>query len=138
MYATFSMIAGNLADRFKKNVLLSLGYGLGAAMALMVILFPLNLTTLIIVFALSGIYVATEETLEDSFCAELVEKSNHGMAFGTLATINGVGDFFSSMIVGALWTGLGQQIAFSYTAILFIAGALLVLTIKPETKVQQV
>jgi len=138
MYATFSMIAGNLADRFKKNVLLSLGYGLGAAMALMVIVFPLNLTTLIIVFALSGIYVATEEPLEDSFCAELVEKSNHGMAFGTLATINGVGDFFSSMIVGALWTGLGQQIAFSYTAILFIAGALLVLTIKPETKVQQV
>jgi MFS-type transporter involved in bile tolerance (Atg22 family) len=80
--------------------------------------------------------VAIEETVEDSFCAELVEKNNHGMAFGTLATINGVGDFFSSMIVGALWTALGQQIAFSYTAILFIAGALLVLTIKPEVRLQ--
>jgi dipeptide/tripeptide permease len=72
---------------------------------------------------LGGIYVAVEETLEDSFCAELVAEEHHGMAFGTLATVNGIGDFASSVIVGVLWTTLGTQVAFGYSAILFLAGS---------------
>ena len=48
-------------------------------------------------FHLGGTNVALEETLEDSFCAELVDESQHGMAFGVLATVNGVGDFLSSI-----------------------------------------
>ena len=39
-----------------------------------------------------------EETLEDSFSAELVGMEHHGMAFGTMATVNGVGDFASSVL----------------------------------------
>jgi MFS family permease len=70
-----------------------------------------------------GWLVAIEETLEDSFCAELVGEEHHGMAFGTLATVNGVGDFLSSIIVGALWTAFGTSVAFSYSAVLFLAGA---------------
>ncbi|MGC8888221.1 MAG: MFS transporter [Verrucomicrobiia bacterium] len=132
VYATFSMITGYLADRFRKNLLLSIGYGLGAVMVLMIAIFPLNLPLLGLVFVLSGVYVAMEETLEDSFCAELVDKSNHGMAFGSLATINGIGDFFSSFIVGALWTTFGQKIAFIYPAVLFIPGAILIYFIKPQ------
>jgi len=30
------------------------------------------------IFAVGGIYVAVEETLEDSFCAELVGEEQHG------------------------------------------------------------
>lgn len=134
LYAAFSMITGYLADKFRKSLLLSIGYGLGAVMVLMIAFFPMNLLLLGIIFALSGIYVAMEETLEDSFCAELVDESNHGMAFGTLATINGIGDFFSSFIVGTLWTAFGQKIAFIYPAILFIPGAILIYFIKPQPK----
>ncbi|HVV71229.1 MAG TPA: hypothetical protein VHI52_06995, partial [Verrucomicrobiae bacterium] len=74
-------------------------------------------------FALGGVQVGMSETLEDSFCAELVEDSQHGMAFGTLATVNGIGDFVSSIAVGALWTAWGTSIAFGYSAILSVAGA---------------
>jgi hypothetical protein len=49
------------------------------------------------------------------------------MAFGTLATVNGVGDFASSLIVGLLWTGFGTSVAFSYSAVLFLCGGVLVL-----------
>ena len=73
---------------------------------------------------------AMEETLEDSFCAELVGEEHHGMAFGTLATVNGIGDFLSSIVVGALWTAFGTSVAFTYSGLLFLAGALLVLRIK--------
>jgi hypothetical protein len=44
-----------------------------------------------------------------------------------LATVNGVGDFLSSIIVGALWTAAGTSVAFGYSAALFSLGALLVL-----------
>jgi MFS family permease len=95
-------------------------------MALAIILLPLNVGTLAAVFALGGLYVAIEETLEDSLCAELVNNQQHGVAFGTLATVNGIGDFASSVIVGVLWTAFGTAVAFGYSAILFILGGVLV------------
>jgi MFS family permease len=71
--------------------------------------------------------VAVEETLEDSFCAELVEPVQHGMAFGVLATVNGVGDFLSSAVVGLLWSAFGTTVAFGYSAVLFLMSAVLVI-----------
>ncbi|MCI0540430.1 MAG: MFS transporter, partial [Verrucomicrobiales bacterium] len=127
LYAAFSMVAGWLADRFNKGRLLAAGYFLAALMALAVVLLPINVWTLAAIFIVGGIYVAIEETLEDSFFAELVIEEHHGMAFGTLATVNGVGDFASSLIVGLVWTALGTSVAFGYSAILFIAGGMLVL-----------
>ena len=99
-YAAFAYLAGWLADRLPKRKLLATGYALAAAMAVLIIALPATLWTLGLVFALGGIYVGIEETLEDSFCAELVGEEHHGMAFGVLATVNGVGDFLSSLVVG--------------------------------------
>ncbi len=125
-YAGFAFIAGWLADRLPKHLVLATGYALAAVMALAIIFLPLTVWTLGGIFVLGGVYVAIEETLEDSFCAELVSEEHHGMAFGTLATVNGVGDFLSSIIVGALWTVFGTSVAFGYSAALFATGALLV------------
>jgi hypothetical protein len=95
-------------------------------MALVVVFLPLNVWVLGLVFVLGGIYIAVEETAEDSFTAELVGESQHGIAFGTLGMVNGVGDFVSSVVVGLLWTRFGTSIAFTYSAVLFIAGSWLV------------
>jgi MFS family permease len=129
LYAGFSMIAGLLADRVHKGRVLASGYLLAALMALVIIWLPLNVWTLAIIFALGGIYVAIEETLEDSCCAELVAESQHGMAFGALATLNGIGDVVSSVVVGLLWTSFGTSIAFSYSAFLFVLGSAMTLRV---------
>jgi MFS family permease len=126
-YAGFAGLAGWLADRFKKSYVLACGYALAAVMALLIVAAPMTIGLLGIIFILSGIYVAIEETLEDSFCAELVNEEQHGMAFGVLATVNGIGDFLSSVIVGALWTGFGTTVAFTYSIVLFTVGAWFVL-----------
>jgi len=126
-YAAFAFLAGWLADRFRKPLVLATGYGLAAVMALVIAFVPMTVGMLALVFLLGGIYVAIEETLEDSLCAELVGPEHHGMAFGVLATVNGVGDFVSSIIVGLLWTAAGTTAAFGYSALLFAAGAVLVL-----------
>ena len=129
-YATFALVAGWLADHLKKNFVLAGGYLLAAVMAVAIMALPFTIWTLALIFILGGIYVAIEETLEDSFCAELVGEEQHGMAFGVLATVNGVGDFLSSVIVGVLWTSIGTTAAFTYSAVLFAAGSLLVARIR--------
>jgi MFS family permease len=119
LYAVFAFVAGWLADRSDKRRLLAIGYGLAALMAVVIIFFPLNLPVLVIVFVLAGIYVAAEEALEDPLAAELVDKDSHGMGFGVLAAVNGVGD----LVVGLLWASFGSGVAFGYSAILFAVGA---------------
>jgi MFS family permease len=123
-------LAGWLADHFEKRRTLAAGYLLAAGMALLIMLAPMNVGTLTLVFALAGIFVAITETLEDSFCAELVGAEHHGTAFGVLATVNGLGDFISSIVVGALWTAWGTPTAFSFSAALFLLGAAFVLRAK--------
>lgn len=130
LYAAFAMLAGWLADHFDKRRVLATGYLLAAVMGVAIVALPPNLWTLALVFALGGVYIAIEETLEDSLCAELVPPSQHGMAFGTLATVNGIGDFASSIVVGLLWTTLGTSAAFGYSAALAACGAALVLRVK--------
>ncbi len=133
-YASFAFIGGWLADRFPKNRLLALGYSLSALMSLCIITLPASPASLALIFILGGTNVALEETLEDSLCAQLVPEEHRGAAFGALATVNGLGDFFSSIIVGALWTAFGTGVAFGYSAFLSASGALLVLRLRaPET-----
>ena len=127
LYAAFSMVTGAVADRMNKGRLLALGYALAGAMALAIVLLPPGLWTLALIFVLGGVSVAVCETAEDSYCAELVDDTRHGMAFGTLATVNGIGDFASSLIVGGLWTAFGAPVAFAYSAVLLLAGSLVVL-----------
>ena len=124
-YAGFAMVAGWVADRVNKGVLLAGGYFLAAVMTLGIVLLPMTVWTLALIFLIGGVYVGMEETLEDAFCAELVPEPQHGMAFGTLATVNGVGDFVSSAVVGLLWTLAGVRVAFAYSGVLFVLGGLL-------------
>ncbi|MGZ4962782.1 MAG: MFS transporter [Limisphaerales bacterium] len=128
-YAGFAYVGGWLGDHFPKRLMLAVGYTVALVMVLAIIFFPANVWTLALIFILGGINVALEETLEDSLCAELVDESQHGMAFGVLATVNGLGDFVSSIVVGALWASMGIAVAFGYSAALFAAGTLLVLAL---------
>jgi uncharacterized membrane protein YgdD (TMEM256/DUF423 family) len=52
------------------------------------------------------------------------------MAFGTLAAVNAIGDFVSSLLVGSLWSTFNVQTAFAASGILFFAGALLILRLR--------
>ena len=129
-YASFAFIGGWLGDHFPKNGLLAGGYFIAAVVSLCIITLPASIWAFVLIFVLGGINVALEETLEDSLCAELVSEAHHGMAFGVLATVNGIGDFFSSIVVGLLWTAVGTHIAFTYSMALSLVGATLMLTVR--------
>jgi MFS family permease len=134
-YASFAFIGGWIADRVKKQIVLTIGYSMAALMAIAITTLPVSIWVFALIFTLGGTNVALEETAEDSFCAELVDEKHHGTAFGLLATVNGVGDFLSSVTVGILWTVFGTTVAFGYSAVLSIAGALLVTRIHKPPRI---
>jgi MFS family permease len=127
-YAGSAYASGWLSDLVpQRKIVLSGGYALAGVTAILLCTGAHSLWLLGVIFVLAGLYVGTEEALEDSVAAELVPREQHGMAFGTLAAVNAVGDFLSSLLVGALWSAISVQAAFSTSTILFFAGALLIL-----------
>jgi MFS family permease len=132
-YAGSAYLSGWLSDHVpSRKTVLAAGYALAGFTALLLCTGTSSLSLLALIFVLAGLYVGTEEALEDSLSAELVPKEQHGMAFGTLAAVNAVGDFVSSLLVGFLWSALNVQTAFTASAILFFAGALLILRLRPH------
>lgn len=127
-YAASAYLGGWLSDHVpQRRAVLAAGYGLAVVMALILVLGPKSVALLALVFALAGIVVGVEEALEDSLAAELAAQQQHGMAFGTLAAVNAVGDFASSFVVGLLWSAASPSLAFGFSGILFLLGSVLIL-----------
>ena len=133
-YAGSAYLSGWLSDHVpSRKAVLAAGYALAGITAILLCTGTHSLPLLVVIFILAGLYVGTEEALEDSLSAELVPKEQHGMAFGTLAAVNALGDLLSSLMVGFLWSAFNVQTAFTASAILFFVGALLILRLRaPE------
>ena len=134
-YAGSAYLSGWLSDHVpSRKAVLAAGYALAGITAILLCTGTHSLPLLVLIFILAGLYVGTEEALEDSLSAELVPKEQHGMAFGTLAAVNAVGDFLSSLMVGFLWSAFNVQTAFTASAILFVTGAVLILRLRQNSK----
>jgi MFS family permease len=130
-YAVSAYISGWLSDHVaSRKSVLAAGYALAGVTAIFLSTGTPSLPLLAVIFLLAGLYLGTEEALEDSLSAELVPHEQHGMAFGTLAAVNAVGDFVSSLLVGSLWSVFNVQTAFAASTILFFAGAILILRLR--------
>ena len=130
-YAGSAYVSGWISDIVPhRKAILAGGYALAGVTAILLTTTPASMWLLGGLFVLAGIYVGTEEALEDSLAAELIPKEQHGMAFGTLAAVNAVGDFLSSLVVGFLWSAVSAKAAFSFSAVLFFLGAFLILRLR--------
>lgn len=130
VYAGTSFPVGALADRLGKRALLALGYLVAVAMNLALIAAVPSLAVLSLIFVLGGMVIASEDALEGAIAADLLPEEVRGTGYGVLATVNGLGDFFSSLVVGSLWTGLSPTAGFGYAAALSLAGAIILLKVR--------
>jgi MFS family permease len=123
-----------LSDHVRqRRLVLAAGYALAVVMAALLASGGAHLALLAAVFALAGIVVGVEEALEDSIAAELVPQAQHGMAFGTLAAVNAVGDFGSSLLIGLLWSAVSPAAGFAAAGALFVMGLSLLLFTSPQS-----
>jgi MFS family permease len=134
IYAAASYPVGALSDRLSRRGMLAVGYLVGAVTAVgLVAAFAWRLVAipyLLILFAVGGLYMAFEEALEGTITADLVAPEIRGIAYGVLGAVNGVGDFAASVLVGGLWTLISPAAAFGYSAVLMLAGAVLVFRLR--------
>jgi len=132
VYALACYPIGAWSDRFSRTQYLAVGYGVAVVtFAGFAIALP-SLWWLIGCFFLAGIFIAWEDTCERAAVRDYVHEAIAGTAYGVLGTVNGVGDFASSLIVGALWTAIGAPWGFAYAILVGSAGTLLMaLTKRP-------
>jgi MFS family permease len=126
LYAGMSFPIGALADRIGKRTLLALGYTTATVMGIGWIVVTPSLAWLALLFALGGIFIAAEDALEGALAADLLPEPVRGTGYGVLATVNGIGDFSSSIIVGTLWTVVSPAAGFVYATVLFGLGAIVI------------
>jgi MFS family permease len=124
--AAASYPAGALGDRIGKRGLLAIGYLIGVVSYAGFIFEQPTIPVLVALFGLAGVHDAFQQSLEKSLAAELLPRSVRGTGFGVLATANGIGDFVSSIAVGALWSLVSPVAGFLYAAVFAALGALLV------------
>lgn len=123
VFAATSYPIGALADKIRKRGLIAAGYASGAMMCAGFIFVHASLLWLGLLFAVAGVHIAVQQALEKSLSAELLDASVRGTGFGVLATVNGIGDFVSSIAVGALWSATVPAAGFIYAAVFMLAGA---------------
>lgn len=127
-YAVLSFPIGVLADRLGKMGILASGYILTGLAALGFILQSVNIFYLGLLFILAGLAIAITDSLERSVAADLLPTDLRGTGFGTLATVNGIGDFASSSVVGLLWVAVSPLVGFGYAASLCVCGGFMLLS----------
>jgi MFS family permease len=127
-YAALSFPIGILADKFGKRRILIFGYFLTGLSSIGFIFTVGNLFYLGLLFVVAGIAIAITDAMERTVAADLLPENLRGTGYGTLAAVNGIGDFASSSVVGLLWTAISPTAGFGYGAALMMVGAVLLLT----------
>jgi MFS family permease len=126
-YAAFSLPIGALSDRIGRKRILATGYFISAIVCLITAFLTADFLILVPLFLLAGFFTAITDTMEGTAAADLLPSESRGTGFGVLQTVNGIGDFASSAVVGVLWALISPQIAFTYAAVLSAAGAIILL-----------
>jgi len=69
--------------------------------------------------------VVARDIFKHSFIPHI--KNKRGTGFGALSTVNGIGDFTSSITAGVLWTIVSSNASFAYGAILAFAAVIMLI-----------
>lgn len=131
--AVADYVIGHLSDILGRKVLLAfLGFFTFGLMSLG-LAFPIPmLWFFIILFAFSGISAAAYTALEKAYAADLLPVHLRGTGYGVLQTIDGIGDFISSFMVGFLWSAISPASGFIYAAVLSAGSAVMLFALRKK------
>lgn len=124
--ALFSIPAGILSDRIGREKLIIFGYLLYS-----LIYFGFGATgsqgTLILLFALYGIYSAATDGAQKALVSDLVDKNKRGTALGLYSCIIGITLLPASIIAGLLYDQVSNRAPFFFGSAMAFAAAILML-----------
>jgi MFS family permease len=119
---------GSLSDFINREKLLAiLGFGAFGVTSLCFMVETTQALFWFLFFAIAGLSTGTVKALEKAHAATLLPENIRGTGLGILQAIDGVGDFASSAIVGALWSWWSPIAGFAYAALLSFAAMIVFL-----------
>ena len=121
--------AGKLGDAIGKTRVLVAGYALGVVTNVTLAFAGGSLPWLVAAIAMSGIYIAIEETLEKAVVAQVLPREQRSIGLGVLASANALGDLGSSLTVGLLLASNHDTLAFLAPAMVGGLGVLWMLVV---------
>lgn len=125
--AVFAYVFGALGDKTNKKHLVALGYIIFAFYCAGFIMLTPTVINFAFLFALAGVETGLIDVMERAYTADLVKNKLRGTAYGLLNTVNGIGDFASSIIAGLIWTAFSFKFAFLYGAVISVIAAVVLM-----------
>jgi MFS family permease len=124
VYAAASYPIGVMSDRFVRSRFLAVGYAVAVITFIGFAVAVPSVWWFAVFFALAGVFIAWEDTVEGTAVRDYVGEELSGTAYGVLGVVNGIGDFISSFVVGMLWTMVSPTWGFGYAVLVGLIGAL--------------
>lgn len=115
VYAMASVPAGILADRLGRKNVIVLSFAFYAVIVAG-FAFAVELWQFALLFALYGIFVSTDESVNKAYISQITKDKTRAMALGAYNSAVGAAYLPASAIAGAVWAGFGAPVAFGLSA----------------------
>jgi MFS family permease len=129
VYTLFTIPAGMLSDKIGRKPVLMLGYVLFAATAVC-LLFTSQLSMLVFVFIVYGIFFGLIDGVQRAFVVDLAPSDLKGTALGTFHTATGLIALPAGVIAGTLWDTISPEATFLFALGLSLCSLLLFVFVK--------
>ncbi len=134
IYAAGAVPFGSLSDRIGRVRTMLIGWTVYAAVYAG-FAFATHALAVWFLYALYGIYYATNEGVAKAFLADMVASGHRGKAFGIYGTTIGVATIPASFFAGFLWDRFGSQAPFYFGATLACIAAVSLMIFAKKLKV---
>ncbi len=131
VYATVSVPLGSLSDRIGLQPIIAASFALYGFVCLG-FAFLGAWWQIAILFALYGIFVSADESVNKAYISDLVGEERRGLALGAYNTGMGAVYLPANVLFGMAWAAFGTEVAFGGAAILAFAAAVWMMMFKDK------
>lgn len=125
VYFLAAMPIGGLSDRLGRKPVIAGAFVLYALVCIGFI-FAAELWQVVALFALYGLFVAADESVNKAYISDITDDKTRGIALGAYSSAVGAVYLPANALFGLIWAGMGAQAAFgAAAAVAIIAGALM-------------
>ena len=125
-------LVGRLGDKVGRSYVVVLGYGVYAAINLLLVLAS-SRWEIVAVFAIYGLFYAIDESQSKALIAD-IEPERRATAVGIYNFVTGLMYLPASLVAGALWV-FAPSLAFGVAAALSLAAMVIFVTVRPMVQV---
>ncbi len=130
VYMAASVPVGQLSDRLGRKPIIAASFIL-YALVLLGFVFASNFWQVALLFAIYGLFVTTDESVNKAYISDMVGGKSRGIALGAYNSAVGAAYLPASVGFGALWAAFGAPAAFGVAAgVAAIAGIAMVIWAK--------